>query len=315
MMRVPARLKVVATLLAVVLAGLLVSTSAQARQPRADSAAEAAYQAILDAEVEARVETALYRQRSLLDAALATVQPSDPKRIQLYFLGVAGDGTQEVFRREVDFVRAQFDQRFGTAGHSLALINSRTTVGSVPLATRTSLQESLQTLARRMDREKDILFVFLTSHGSRDHRLLLAEEGLAFADLPAQTLATVLRQQQIRWKVIVISACYAGGFIAPLADDHTLIITAARADRSSFGCADDNDFTYFGRAFFKESLPRADSFEQAFRQASVLVHHWELEDRKRAPRGATVAHSYPQMSAPSPISAYLARWRLQNLRD
>ena len=51
--------------------------------------------------------------------------------------------------------------------------------------------------------------------------------------------------------------------------------SSARADRASFGCADENDFTYFGRAFFKEALPQSSSFEEAFEKATVLIAQWE----------------------------------------
>ncbi|MFT5589875.1 MAG: hypothetical protein ACI9ZF_002054 [Bradyrhizobium sp.] len=261
--------------------------------------------------IEQQVEAALYFQRPLLDRALATLIPSDPSRIGMYFLGVAGDGTQEVFRREVEYVRKQFDRDYGTRGRSLTLINSRNTVDTQPMATRTSLRAALQAIASQMDRQKDILFLFLTSHGTPTHELVLGQFGMDLPGLPARELALLLKQQQIRWKVVVVSACYAGGFIAPLMDEHTLVITAARHDRSSFGCTDDNDFTYFGRAFFKESLPKSSSFDDAFRQSSKLINSWELLDRKTAPKGEVIPHSYPQISSPATIRAYLARWRAQ----
>ncbi|MEB0135959.1 C13 family peptidase [Actimicrobium sp. CCC2.4] len=261
--------------------------------------------------IERQVEAALYLQRPLLDQALATLAPTDPQRIGMYFLGVAGDGTQEVFRREVEFVRKQFDRDFGTRGRSIMLINSRNTVSTLPMATRTSLRAALQSIAGRMDRQKDILFLFLTSHGTPSHELVLGQFGMDLPGLQASELALLLKQQQIRWKVVVVSACYAGGFIAPLKDDRTLIITAARQDRSSFGCADDNDFTYFGRAFFKESLPKSDSFDEAFRLSDKLITSWELRDRQTAPKGEIIPHSYPQISSPAAIMAYLARWRAQ----
>jgi len=72
--------------------------------------------------------------------------------------------------------------------------------------------------------------------------------------LSAQRLGELLRDSGIRWKVVLISACYSGGFIDPLADERTLVITASRADRTSFGCADTNELTDFGRAYFKEAL-------------------------------------------------------------
>jgi hypothetical protein len=138
--------------------------------------------------------------------------------------------------------------------------------------------------------------------------------------LRAQALGTMLKDSGIRWKVAVVSACYSGGFIPPLKDPGTLVITAARADRTSFGCADENDFTYFGRAFFKESLPKASSFQDAFRKAETLVAEWEQKDArdtasaKPGGRGRDDAQSLPQISSGSAIEAQLARWWAQAAR-
>ncbi len=56
---------------------------------------------------------------------------------------------------------------------------------------------------------------------------------LPLRDLTGETLAEALRESGIKWRVIVISACHAGAFIEPLQDENTIVITAARADRSS----------------------------------------------------------------------------------
>jgi len=87
------------------------------------------------ARTRANVETALYSQRQLLDQALASLKPRQPDRINLYLLAIAGDGSQEVFRREVEFVEREFADRFGTAGRTVGLINSRNTVALAPMAT------------------------------------------------------------------------------------------------------------------------------------------------------------------------------------
>lgn len=133
-------------------------------------------------------------------------------------------------------------------------------------------------------------------------------------DLPATELGKLLKESGIRWKVTVVSACYSGGFIAPLKDDHTLVITAARADRTSFGCADENDFTYFGRAFFKESLPGAKSFDDAFAKARILIAKWEEEDFNAGDKASGEEHSEPQIHSPKPIRQYLQRW-LEQLKS
>ena len=153
---------------------------------------------------------ALYNQRTLLDQALARIAPRDPaKKINLYLLGVAGDGAQEVFHRETAFVQRQFDRDYGTVGRSLMLVNSRNTVAQQPMATLTSLRASLDALGGKMDKQNDILFLFLTSHGSPEHELALAQNGMDLHSLPAQELASMLKHSGIRWKVIVVSACYA----------------------------------------------------------------------------------------------------------
>lgn len=274
------------------------------------------------ARIRADVETALYSQRELLDRALASLEAREAGRINLYLLAVAGDGSQEVFHREVEYVEKQFAERFGTAGRTVVLVNSRNTVATAPMATVTSLREALQAIAARMDLNEDILFLFMTSHGSHDHELYLNENGMQLQGLRAPVLARLLKESGIRWKVVVVSACYSGGFIEPLQDGRSLVITAARKDRTSFGCADENDFTYFGRAYFKESLPKAASFQEAFRHAEALVREWELKDASQpaqtggeAAKASDENQSFPQISSTAAVDAHLKRWWAQPARS
>ena len=249
-------------------------------------------------------EAALYNQRALLTRAIDALAPREPGRTNLYLLAVAGDGSQEVFHREVDFVRDYFERAFHIAGHTLALVNSRNTVNTAPMATTTSIREALRAIAARMDRNEDILFVFLTSHGSKSHALTLNQDGIDLPDLPARELARMIADTGVRWKAVVVSACYSGGFIDPLKDEHTLVIAAARGDRTSFGCADDAEFTDFGRAYFKEALPSSGSFQEAFRKATALVDAWETQDGRTGPD----ERSLPQMENPPQIERKLERW-------
>lgn len=247
---------------------------------------------------------ALYSQGQLLASALNALKPPAPHAINLYLVSVAGDGSEEVFRREAEYVNKEFADRFGTTGHSVILANSRTSATRLPMATEESLRRTLTAVSKHMDPSRDILFLFLTSHGSRDHELSLREYGIDLADLKAATLGEMLKALPFRYKVVVISACFSGGFINDLKDGHTLVITAARYDRTSFGCADENQFTYFGRAFFKESVPKTGSFVDAFDMASGLVKQWEDADK-------TGHHSHPQIHREPNVEAQLKRWRSQ----
>ena len=73
-----------------------------------------------------------------------------------------------------------------------------------------------------------------------------------------------------KYKVVIVSACYSGIF-TPLADADTLVITAASATRSSFGCKDGNVWTYFGEAFFANALRRTSSLTDAFETARAII--------------------------------------------
>ena len=221
---------------------------------------------------QSNVEKALYVQNHLLDETTNSLLATDPNRINLYFVGIGGDGKQNVFYNEIAYIRNLFDESFDTRGRSAILVNNTDTVNAIPLATVTSLKHILTDVANKMDSEKDILFLYLTSHGSKEHQLVIDQHGLSLPDLPADQLGKILASLPIRWKVVVISACYAGGFIAPLKEDHTMIMTAAAHDRTSFGCSDEAEMTYFGRAYFKESLTDSPSFKAAFVNAKTLVH-------------------------------------------
>ena len=221
------------------------------------------------------LEIGLLKQGKLLDSALANVPPSTPA-IELYTLVLAGDGSQSVFMREADYVTDLLKQRFAARGQ-IELVNHRDHLADRPLATRENLRLAVETLAKRSGPE-DLLFIYMTSHGSRSHRLSLEQPRIELRDLSANELATILKPLKQRNKVVVISACYSGGFITPLQDQSTLIMTAARKDRVSFGCSDDNDFTYFGRALFANALNQTDDLERAFELAKSEVSQREKED-------------------------------------
>src|SRR5204863_9056282 len=131
---------------------------------------------------------------------------------------------------------------------------------------------------RVMDTRKDTLFLFLTSHGDKGE-LTIDLPGFHFQQLTPGQLKTMLDDSGIRRRVIVISACHSGSFIRALANPTTLVITAARADRSSFGCEDRRRWTYFGDAYFNHALRETRTFRDAFARARRLIALWELRDR------------------------------------
>ena len=246
-------------------------------------------------------EETFYSQGRLMDKALTTIKPARPGQPDMYFLGFAAYGSQDVFMKETNYAKQMFDRYLNTDGHSLVLINNRKVVNKIPLASVTNLKTSLNKLAKVMDVEEDILFLYLTSHGSSKHELDVRLKGVPLNDLPAKSLATIIKDSGIKWKVIVVSACYSGGFIKELKDDYTMIMTSARSDHVSFGCSDKAEFTYFGRALLKESIPNTKTFTDAFNKAKGLVAKWEDKEE--------YDHSGPQLWSTGKIEQHLADWR------
>lgn len=223
------------------------------------------------------VEKVYYAQFRLLREATHDLAAQRPGVTDLYFIGFAGDATQDVFLREIGSVRKLFDARFDTRGRSVVLVNNPATVETKPLASTHNLLAALDQVALRMDKKEDVLFLFLTSHGTPG--VLSVDYGpLQLNDLTALNLRSLLDRSGIKWRVIVVSACYSGSFIESLKNDDTMIVTAARHDRTSFGCTNENEFTYFGRAYFDQALRKTTSFADAFETARATVGKWEKKE-------------------------------------
>ena len=230
-------------------------------------------------ESERRAESLLYSQGDRIRAALdSVVRPAEPGP-HLYFLGFAGHGEQRVFAQEIALAEQRIRERYGTAGRSVLLINDRRDYDRHPLASRSGLGRALAGIAARMDRETDVLFLALSSHGKRNPHLVIENGALPLENLTPDMLAEALAESGIRWKVLLISACYAGAFIDRLRDDDTIIITAAAAGRTSFGCNDRRELTYFGEAFYRDALPRAPDLRAAFEAATTDIAARERRER------------------------------------
>jgi len=222
-------------------------------------------------------EQVFYNQPKILERELAGVKAGRRGVVDIYFVGVGGYAYQDVFMKEIDAVSRLFRQRFGTEGKSISLINNRKTLGDAPLASVTSLRASLQRVAEVMDNDEDLVFLFMTSHGSQTHRFSLDLWPLRFLELDPVQLRALLDESGIKYRVIVISACYSGGFIDPLRDENTLVISASAPDKNSFGCSNEAEWTYFGKAYFDESLRKTVSFVDAFEDAKSVIAEREKE--------------------------------------
>jgi hypothetical protein len=222
-------------------------------------------------------EDIFYLQPQLLERELAALAPARKNIIDLYFIGAAGWAGQDVFMKEVNSVGKLFEDRFEARGRIIRLINNQKSVAERPIASVTSLKRALRRVGEVMDRDEDILFLFLTSHGSKDHRFSLEFYPMSFNELTPPRLREILDEAGIKRRVLVISACYSGGFVDALKDEHSLVITAAAPDRNSFGCSNEAEYTYFGKAYFDEALRETYSFIEAFDIAKPRIEQREKQ--------------------------------------
>jgi hypothetical protein len=216
-------------------------------------------------------EVVLFSQAARIDGALAAIGRETSPMAQAFFLGFAGVGEQKVFAQEIGLASRVIGERYGSGARRLLLINDQRDLGGAPLATVTGLKYALLGLGSRMNLERDVLFLSISSHGTADPAIAVSNSQLPLQDLTPDDLAEALRESGIKWRVLIISACYAGGFIDSLKGPQTIVIAAAAADRSSFGCSNDSDLTYFGEAFYRDALPAAGSLRAAFDTAKAAI--------------------------------------------
>lgn len=217
-------------------------------------------------------------QQSLLDAARARLHHPGAGSARSLVLSVAAGGSQQLFGREAKAVGSLLGQRFGTPGRDVRLSNAEADLETVPLATPRNLAAILKEGARHLDRHRGLAVVYLTSHGSRRAELQTDLPDYArLRRISARGLAQALAAAGLERRVVIVSACYSGSWIKPLASPDTIVITAAAADRTSFGCDDSRQYTVFGQALLDSGLGKGASLHEAFERLRVEVARKETE--------------------------------------
>jgi len=221
----------------------------------------------------ARLEKA---QPSLLQAQIAGLAPQRHGVTDVYALGIAGWAKQDVFIKELDGGLAAIAAVLPIKNHIIRLINNSDTLQTVPLADLPNLRAAVHGIAQVMDKNEDVLILMMTSHGEKTGFALELPDGVA--EVTPQQIAKALDSEGIKNRVVIVSACFSGIFLPPLANADTIVMTASDAKNTSFGCAPERDWTYFGDAFFRQSLRPGSDFENSFNHARILIQGWELMD-------------------------------------
>lgn len=222
----------------------------------------------------------------------------------VFVVGVAGSSTEKVFETEIKASVDVLDQRFKTTERSMVLVNRKQAFPPLePVASVSNLATALRAIGGRMDKDRDVLILALTSHGSKAG-FSLKLGSIVDRTLTPFTLQTMLEIAEIKNRIIIVSACYSGVFVPDLADENTVIITASSATTNSFGCSNEREWTYFGDAFFNQALRTAPTLAAAFEQAKALVSEWEQRDGLKSSQpqihiGEAISRLMPLVGAPT----------------
>ncbi len=212
-------------------------------------------------------------QAALLAASQEAVNPQANNR-RLFYIGLA---LYSEPWSENDVVELADELRRTSALEVVPLIASNlvSARGTFPLADDATITRLVDTAAERA-RPDDIMVVHISTHGARG--VLASRIGnRAPTALGASQLRRQLAPLVDKRTVVIISACYSGSLIAPLASPRRVIITAARADRSSFGCGAGNRHTFFGEAELRGFAERDRSLHQVFATIRDEVARMERE--------------------------------------
>ena len=203
----------------------------------------------------------------------------------------AGDDAEPVF----DNAARALGQRLAAAGVPAANIHRLSASGAeVGAAVEPALANVLlQRIGTLPARPGDRCLIFLTSHGERGAGLWLARSNTAVS--PDQLAQALSRGCAAVPTVVVVSACYSGGFATgKMAKPNRIVLTAARNDRPSFGCQVHRVYNFFDECLLG-ALPKSATWRAVADGSRECVHRMEraLGERPSEPQayfGSVVAN-------------------------
>lgn len=215
-------------------------------------------------------------------AQMTRVVPATPSYsdVQIQAVLIAGDASISAFDDATAYMRDKLIER-GVPSSQVRLLSARPDLlpGGEPAR--------LQTVIARIDAMKPTAdgscLVYLTSHGAQDQGFYLADDDALLPPILDRALTTGCGNQPT---VVIVSACYSGQFAAkPMLRTNRIILTAAAADRSSFGCEAGSVYTFFDECLLG-ALPNAPDWQTIFERTRgcVSVREQQIDAKPSDPQ-------------------------------
>jgi hypothetical protein len=201
----------------------------------------------------------------LLADPTGAAEPAEPRHIKAVL--VAADDSLPVF-----------DNAVRRLAHDLAP-RADVTVISARLEHASTMDAALRAIRGLRPRPGEGCLIYVTSHGAHDAGLVFDQGDDVLS--PAALAAAVAHGCGAAPTVVVLSGCYSGIYARPpLARDNRIVITAARADRPSFGCAAGNVYTVFDQCLLT-AIEAGGTWRVAFGQTRACVAAEETREQER----------------------------------
>jgi Peptidase C13 family len=197
----------------------------------------------------------------------AAVQHAPPPRITWRAIAVAGDDSVPVFDNAVEEIAEILAAR-GVRPIDRLTSDPMVSQPNLPIATSQSIADALDAAPPKPGQG---CLVFITSHGGRNG-VLMRDDDKNRRMLGPIALEHILdRGCGAAPTVAIVSACFSGIFLDRLArTPNRIILTAARDDRTSFGCGHEERFTYFDGCLFK-AWPQSRTWKTLFQATADCV--------------------------------------------
>jgi hypothetical protein len=231
-----------------------------------------------------------------LQGAIARLQPQRPGTVDAYVIVAALDA-DPVFNREAREAGRVLARRFDAEGRTLVLARDEGADKAGAQASPVALAHALDSVAAKMNPDEDVLVLYTTSHGSPDAGLNFRDPVLGSAVIAPGQLAAMLDHSGAKNRLLILQACFSGQFVRSLRNHSTIVVTAAAADRSSFGCQAGNDWTFFGDALINHAFRQPLPLDIQLQRAVALIA--AAEDREQ------LEPSNPQVSEGSDTAKWL----------
>ena len=223
------------------------------------------------------------------------------------YVVVVGLDSDPIFGREAREAGKVLSRRYNAVGHTIVLAGTEGSGPSaLPNGSPRNLAVALARVAELMDKKQDVLVLYTAGHG--------AKVGLAYHDgddgfgiIPPGRMARLFDELGIKNRLLILSACFSGIFVPTLSSDTTALFTAASADRTSFGCQSDKDWTFYGDAMINNALRQPVPLAKAGEDARALITKWEAM--------GNITPSQPQIAIGSKVATWLDAARSAHAQD